>query len=383
MMKKPVRSIFLLLLFMCSISIYLTPYVHADEAKSVTVVGRGAVIGNDTARARGEALRDAYRWALEKAGVNISVSTETKNHFVIHDVVRANVEGFVKSWQIIDEGVRDDGLYYVTITAEVAKTAIKKDDRDALKLIIDLMGNPRFIVLVDETNIEKKPPFSTLEATLTEALTDCGFHSIDPEQKKSIEDRELLWPPDTPAAIELAMRMQVDVIIVGNVYTEKRSKNKYQSPGRVDSNAYSTVRAVIAETGKILDVISLQRPGAGNTYSDAGVDAIKRCGQAIADDLIWNIPLHIGANKEKTIQLLANNLTYSDYSRLTGELRNIRSVTSIFPRGWKKGDPAIYDIKTTGNTEDLAVRLETLGLEILRCNMNKIEVKRAEKGWWK
>ncbi len=189
-MKKPIRITLYPLLFMCLMNFCFLTYVQADEPTTVTVDGISTIIGEDRARARDEALRDAYRMALEKAGVNISAYTEMVDLVVIKDVVQANVEGYVKSWQIDGEGVRDDGLYFVTITAKVVTEAIKKDDKEALKLIINIMGNPRFIVLVDETNIEEEPPFSTLEATLTESLTDYGYHSIDPAQKKIIEETE-------------------------------------------------------------------------------------------------------------------------------------------------------------------------------------------------
>ena len=369
------------LMFCCFIS-----HAQVNEATSVTVDGVGSIIGNDTARARDEALRDAYRMALEKAGVNISAYTEMVDLVVIKDVVRAHVEGYVESWKIDAEGIRDDGLFYVTITADVIKAAIKKNDREALKLIINLMGNPRFIVLVDESNFGEELAFSILEASLTEALTGYGYHSIDPEQKRSIvesDEARRAKRGDTEAAQQLAMKLQADVIIAGKVYTEKLPKNEYfEGTNWVSSKAYSTIRAVITETGEILDTKSPQKPGAGLTYRDAGMKAIMQCGQTIADNLVWNIPFHIGASEEKTIQLLVSNLAFSDYSKLTGELGSMRSVTYVFPREWEKGAPAVYDIKTKGNAKDIAVRLETLGLELLRFNMNKIEVMKTEKIWW-
>jgi len=385
-MKKLIYSTLYPLLFIFIISAYILPCAHAAESTTVTVDGVGTLIGNDKARARDEALRDAYRMALEKAGVNMSTYTEMVDLVVIKDVVRAEVSGHVTSWEIEDEGVRGDGLYYVTITAKVVKAPIKKDDKEALRLIINMMGNPRFIVLIDEANNGEKPPFSTLEATLTETLTDYGYHSIDPTQKKIIEETEdarRAIGGDTKAAQKLAMRMQADVIITGKVYTENLPKNEYfKKTNWVSSMAYSTVRVVIAETGKILDVSSPEKPGAGLTFNDAGTKAIKQCGQSLADDLIWNIPQHIDVYDGKTIQLLVNGIEYSDYSKLTGELRNMRKVTYVFPRGWEKDQPAVYDVKTMGNAEALAARLEAFGMEIVRFSINKIEVKKAKKGWF-
>ena len=81
--------------------------------------------------------------------------------------------------------------------------------------------------------------------------------------------------------------------------------------------------------------------------------------------------------------MLVSGIDYSDYSKLAGNLRDMRKVVNVFPRGWSKDQPAVYDLKTTGNTEDLMARLETLGLEIVRFNMNKIEAKKVGKSWWK
>lgn len=370
------------LIFFCCIS-----PAQAGDSTSVRADGVGLISSNDTARARDEALRDAYRMALEKAGVNISAYTEMVDLVVIKDVVRANVEGYVESWKIDSEGIRNDGLYYVTITAKVVKAAIKKDDRGALKLIINLMGNPRFLVLIDETNIGEEPPFSILESSLTEALTSYGYHRIDPEQKRLITEADeikMVRNGNAESTQQLAIRMQADVIIVGNVYTEKLPKNEhFEATNWVSSKAYSTVRAVIAETGEILNVKSSQKPGAGLTYQDAGIKAIKQCGLAIADNLVWNIPLHIGVTEERTIQLLVSDLAYSDYSKLAGKLRNIRGVTYVFPREWEKGVSAVYDIKTTATEGDITARFEAIGLEVLRLKRNKIEARKIKKSWWK
>ena len=49
----------------------------------------------------------------------------------------------------------------------------------------------------------------------------------------------------------------------------------------------------------------------------------------------------------------------------------------------EQGVPAIYDIKTTATEDDITARFETIGLEVLRFKMNKIEVKKVKKSWWK
>lgn len=159
-------------LFACFMSLYFIPddsvgqelpTNETDEVNVVTVDGISIINGDNKAKARDEALRDAYRRAIEK-GVGITIRSETEMQMleVLKDVIMSNSEGYVKKWEIKKEGIRDDGLYSVTINAEVVKGAIKKDNKDALKIIIDLMGNPRFLVLIDETISGEKHPYSIL-----------------------------------------------------------------------------------------------------------------------------------------------------------------------------------------------------------------------------
>jgi hypothetical protein len=178
--------------------------------------------------------------------------------------------------------------------------------------------------------------------------------------------------------------MQADVVIIGKAYTEGLPKNDFfRGTNWVSSRAYSSVRAIIAETGEVLDINSPQCIDTGLTQWDAGVKAIKKCGNEIANNLIWNIPQHIGVKQEKTVQLVINGISYSEYLTLPAKLGKIRNVMYVFPKGWQKGGPALFDIKATGNANDLGKRLQAHNFQIVRSNMNKIEIQKLqEKSWW-
>jgi len=385
MLRNSIKLLVALVLFL--ISACFVHSVQSEESTTVTVVGISETF-EDKARARDEAFRDAYRRAIEKGvGIHITSETDMKNLVVIMDVVKARADGFVKNWKIDDEGTRPEGLYYVTMTAEVVKGIINKDDKDALKIVINLMGNPSFIVLIEETNLGQEPSFSTLEATLTESLTGYGYHSIDSEQKKLINETEefrKIKMDDTLAAIQIATRMQADIVIVGKAYTEGLPKNDFfRGTNWVSSRAHSSVRAIIVETGEVLDINSPQCIGTGLTQWDAGVKAIRKCGNEITNNLIWNIPQHIGVTQKKTVQLVINDISYSEYLTLPAKLGKMRNVMYVFPKGWQKGGPALFDIKATGNANDLAKRLQAHNFQIVRSNMNKIEIQNLqEKSWW-
>lgn len=391
-LKKPANSIFththinkLLLMFsfivsVCFITLIIVHKTVAGEIASVTVEGVGAIINNDKAGARDEALRDAYRRAVEKGtGISIEAETQADLFIILKDIVLARSQGYIRNWEITGEGARDEDLYAVKIRAEVVKGYIEKDEYDALKIIIDLMGNPRFLVLVDEKNLDTAPPYSVLETELTECMVKCGFHCVDAEQikqnRRAEELMEHAWKGNSDVVGKLARNMGADVVITGKVYTRELPVPEilYES-GMVPCKAYASVKAIIAETGKIIDINNTEKVYTSITGWDAGIKAIKLCGKDLAQELVWDIPLYLGPSQTRTVELEINNIGYSEYLALKNKLCALRGVVHVFQREWQTGKPAVFDIKTICTAEELAARCNGLDLKIIKYNRNKIEL---------
>lgn len=379
-MRKYLTRVFVFnIIFICIVSGKVVPIQHAsaDKITTVTVDGVATINHNDKARARDDALKDAYRRAIEKGiGVAIHCESVVDMMILLKDIIRTESKGYVKSWRINDEGRRGKGLYYVNVTAEVVNRKLQKEDVSAFKIIIDLMGNPRFIVLIDETNLGQTPQFSITESMLIKELVGYGYHNIDPEQTILNENPELLKrikKSDNLETKNLDLRIQndTDIIIVGKVYTEITASNEDFKTCK----AYSFIRMIIVATGEIVDVESLSNTGIALTQQEAGQRAIKDCMKKLSGRLIGDIPLHIG--KSRTVQVIVRNVRdYTEYINVKSKIANMRNITNVSTRGWEKqGKPAIFDVETISKSEDLAMWLHGDDLEVEKLNLSKIELR--------
>jgi len=111
---------------------------------TVTVVGQGAN--------RQMAINDAKRAAVEQ-GVGSLIDSKTKmaNFEILSDKIYSRASGYVTNYSILSEGKAPDGVYTVTIQAEVQTASIKNDLR-AIGILMAQIGNPRFMaVYIPET----------------------------------------------------------------------------------------------------------------------------------------------------------------------------------------------------------------------------------------
>jgi hypothetical protein len=94
------------------------------------------------------AILDAKVKAVEKAiGTIVKSQTQMENFEIKYDIVEQRVEGYVSSFNIIDESVKDN-IYSVTINAEVKKGKVSAD-LDYLTSVLTQKKNPKFLIVVE------------------------------------------------------------------------------------------------------------------------------------------------------------------------------------------------------------------------------------------
>ena len=102
-----------------------------DDAETVKVRGRGT--GTD----KTEALKDAYRDAIEKAvGLYVDAEQMVKNEELVKDQILTQSNAYIEKYNIVIEGKSPNGLVTVTILAEVRK-------RDLARKINDIMPSQK------------------------------------------------------------------------------------------------------------------------------------------------------------------------------------------------------------------------------------------------
>ena len=118
---------------------FVAAFAFAQDVETVKVRGRGT--GTD----KTEALKDAYRDAVEQAvGLYVDAEQMVKNEELVKDQILTHSNAYIEKYEVAKEGVSANGLVTVTILADVRQRALTKKIRDVMPLCkIDLSGVSR------------------------------------------------------------------------------------------------------------------------------------------------------------------------------------------------------------------------------------------------
>ncbi|MBM3887641.1 MAG: hypothetical protein FJ388_00800, partial [Verrucomicrobia bacterium] len=130
-------------------ALYLCTAASAQEIFEVTAVGQAA--GN-VANAREQALTDALREAVRKgAGVDVVSMTKISDFLLEYDRVFATSFGYVRGYNVLKSGLEGDGIYRVTVRAQVGKGEPDLKDTRVLGMILRLKQSPRVALQITES----------------------------------------------------------------------------------------------------------------------------------------------------------------------------------------------------------------------------------------
>jgi len=216
---KPKCNKHIHIIFMISLMIGWGMVSYGQQATQ-TVIAKGVatVFGEDKGLARDQAINDALRKAVEQAlGTFVQASTLVQNSMVIEDNILAWSDGYVRSHRIVSEGMADASTYEVTIEA-VVELANLRNDWEAVQNLLNRMGNPRVMFMIEEQNIgQSTNQFNYLsvdmnitENTLLDKFIQNGFECVDPatvRQNLKQEQAAAILQGDTQLAATLAKKI--------------------------------------------------------------------------------------------------------------------------------------------------------------------------------
>lgn len=346
----------------------------AQEKPSSTIVttGVGTILTGDVAHARDDAINDALRKAVEQAvGTLISSETLVRNYQMVDDNILSWTRGYVQSYEIIEEGKKDDFTYQATLRS-VIKLSDLKNDVQAVEDLIRKMGNPRVMVMIQEKNIGQSYGYFEVDMTSAEtAIIDKfmqnGFECVDPTTvKKNLKREQALaaLSGDVTAAVAIGHDFGAEVVITGKAVAKVTTGvNLY---GMKSCQANLTARAIRTDTGTI---IAVARGHGAKPHIDeitGGTMAIEEASKKAADELITKILERWRGEfyNVTTVKLRLRGVeSYSQLSDFKNTLKYyIRGIKDIYNRGLK-GRTAELDLKITGNAGQLARELESKDLE--------------------
>ena len=304
------------------------------QVSTVTVEVSGSSGQLNKEKIKLKALREAYVLSLEK-GLNTTIAGETADQkfMMALDFVLRGKKAYVKSYEVVSFDFSPQ-RYSLSMKAEVRKGDMS-EDLEGLKIITDLIVNPKVLVIIDEANLGKHVMRSVAESQMNRRLSLLGYSIIDHhldvldklmdrkkqlEDKKLVERKEITFSPqgternvtesinytvdyynlvigygNEKVAYDYAKERGADILILGGIYTEEvdiasalpsATKSSFRSV-----RAYSTIRAVVLRNQSILTAEALEATKMDLSPTTAGNEAIRDLADKIVKDIIVNIPL--------------------------------------------------------------------------------------------
>ena len=385
--------IFLVTLFLISTTAVITQAQRATQ--TVTGIGVATIFGDDIGLARDQATDDALRKSVEQSlGTFIEATTLVQNNMIVEDNILNWSNGYVRKYNIIKEGRTDATTYEVTIKAEVELSNLK-NDWESVQNLINRMGNPRVMFMIDERNIgESSNRYNYLsvdmnitENTLLDKFIENGFECVDPatvRQNLQKDQAIAVLQGNTKIASALAKNLGAEVIITGKSIAKVATG--FNLGGMKSCQANITARVIKSDVATVIATSSKHAAYPHIDEVTGGTEAIKKATAKLGDELIgkitkkWKDEFYKATTVKMVIHGISSFTQMNDFKNTLKFL--VRGVKDVYSRNIT-GDMAELDIKITGNANQLARELERKKLDkfdvkILGLTMNKITLKLSQ-----
>ena len=368
----------------------------SSPTQTVQSIGVGGIMYGDVGAARDRAVDDALRKAVEQSlGTFIDAQTKVENYMVVEDRILNWSRGYVKNYQILSESKKTPETYEVVIQATVDMSDLSSD-ANAVQNLIQNMGNPRVMILIDEQNIgESYDQYHFFQVDMTASETaminkfmEKGFDVVDPATVRQNRERDAVMAAingDTKSAQALAVKLDAEVVITGKAIAKVATG--INLGGMKSCQANITARVVDADVGTIIATGSQHAAYPHIDEVTGGTMAIQKAANTLADELITKI-LEKWRSRFYDLNSIKLVVTGLDNFTQASDFKNAlqfstRGVKNIFQRNVANG-MAEYDLQISGNSEQLARELDQrdmgeFTLAVTGATANKVNVRAVKK----
>lgn len=325
---------------------------QTDAGEVVEAEGLAPHNPKDLIATKRASLVDAQRNAIEKAvGVYVSARTMVEKAVAIENNILAKSAGYVKKYDILSEGPRDD-LYYTRIRALVSLREIEQDLRELSLTHTPDLKKPRVAIdiveVVDKDSVEDAPAATSLQRMLSES----GFVIVSLERVK-----------------------EADLVIRG-----KASSYPFQGAGLggfVSYRARLTAEALRNGTSDVVTSVTQEASGLGGNRDLAALKSLEVVGEMVGRDLSMSLAAAWSKNK-RLLVFVENVKSFSDVERIRKHLQVQPGVSDISMRRFDDG-AAQFELEL-GGTDGvaLAASLESgqaFPMKVLEANATGVRIQ--------
>ncbi len=350
--------------------------LSAEVLTRVQASGLGFIAAGDQAGAFAQAKKAAMREAVE-IGVGTLLSAETKvgNFAVIADQVLTRTEGYIRSYEILNQGAIDEETYEVEIEAVVELGNLHRR-LDALDLLISHAGDPYILCLGrDEyafgTEGEEVRDFSAtvLRGVLKKASGRFNLSAPLRQRENALAE-----------AAEMGFEQGADIVIKSEAMVREAaqvqipfSQVSLKGLGLYSATADMRIEALWTDTGEVFASLTHSERGADPSLVTAGEKAVRVGMEKLATELVhllaenWREKMYSGrlvrlvvAGDRDRIKLFEMALSSQIYG-----------VEKFYRRSYE-GGVAVIDIRSKDTGFAVARDLSAKGIEGVNISIEKV-----------
>lgn len=277
-------------------------FITAQTALAIQVEAEGmaAVLNNNVAGARKQAILNAQRNAVEQGvGTLVDSRTVVKNMDLIRDEILTSSQGFVAKYVVLSEGVTPDRANFKVRIKATVSDKLLKDRLAALRILHQKMGNKRIMVIYQSNNknaLERNHGANRAALqTIRQELNKAGFRLFNESATKKVYSQiERATRTDRPVEdlIAMALDQRADLLVRFENIAGKRG-----AKGGMFSAAFSTIRLSVFDTNTGRQVADAQTEAKQLLQAKAGAydwekalsDASSKASRQASNEAINNI----------------------------------------------------------------------------------------------
>ncbi len=229
-MMVKVHGGMLAIVFLGIFLLFPAPVFCASE--TVKACGMAEVVDGNLGRAKTQALQEAQRNAVEIGlGTLIDSSTIVENAVLIQDRIYSRASGYVTDYHVTSEGATPSGHAYETCIEASVATATIKDDLNAIGILKQRVGNPRFMsVYVPRTHASadaRSLAVREAKSTIDNVFLGKGFLVIDQSIAAKFDrqvERQRPGSSDLTGLSKLASTYQAELLLIFDVHAAERTE---------------------------------------------------------------------------------------------------------------------------------------------------------------
>jgi len=370
--------------------------VQAEEqlhTKTVLVIGTGRIYSDNVAVARNRAISNSLVSAIENVAKDfLPLESLIQNFQVINEILYSNAKEFVQGYKVLTEALSGN-IYRVMVQATVSIDKVQQQLSIA-GIMIGKKSMPRVLFFIAEQSTEDNLPQywwgegmsavkSVAESGMTRVMMEKDFLIIDyGELAQNLRNDTLNLEPelDYQEAVQLGVRVNADVVIVGKAIASKApnimGKNIKSFKGAV------TVRAFRTDTGKEIASASQTALSANVDEVAGGMAALSDAGALAGKDL----SLQILEEWQKEIKKLVNielavsgTSNFANFVQFRKTLNDISGVNRVQLKEMRL-DESVISVDFQGNAKELADALmleafDSFGINIYEVSQNRLRIE--------